>query len=216
MDLGRDPLCLLNLLLEPVHLDGPFARGRLDLAGGARQLVGRDAHGRCEDRLGDAERGGEDDAFAGSALEGEVLGESSDILDVRSSEAVDRLVRIGSRSEVSVAGDKSLEEHRLCVRDVLVLVDEEMTVLIRDRLGDGRVQEEACCLCEQGSVVDERTLAQRPVVAIEKAGEPSPVRTIVRHVFEVGRADELLAAPEDEVGYFVGERAGCEQESERR
>ena len=115
----------------------------------------RDAHGRGEDRFRDAERCGEDDALRGTSLEGEVLGESGHVLDVGSPEAVDRLIGVGRRGQVPVFGSEALQQDGLGMGGVLIFVDEEMAVLVRDCIDDGRIAEKARCLGEQGSVIDE-------------------------------------------------------------
>ena len=113
-------------------------------------------------------------------------------------------------------GDEALKQNRLRVGGVLILVDEEVSVLVGDCRRDRRIGKQPCCLCEQGSVVDERPRTECSVIAIKERRESAPVGPAGRSLGEVARADELLAAPQDEVGHFIGKRARREQRSERR
>ena len=110
-----------------------------------------------------------------------------------------------------MSGYETLQEDRLGMCGVLVLVDEDMPVAAPDGFSDRGIGQEAGSLREKGSVVDNGTITKGSVVAVEERREATPICPVLRTLGEIGRADELLSTPENEVGDFIGEGAGRQE-----
>ncbi len=105
---------------------------------------------------------------------------------------------------------EAVQHHRLGVRGVLILVDEHVPVLVVEPV-EHVAFEDLGRLGEQGAVVEEVPVAERGVVTVQEGGQPAPV--VPAHLGERLGPDQLLPAPQDEVGDFVGEGPCGEQPS---
>ena len=210
LDLGRDPLRLFDLLFEPVGLDRSVLASGDDLACGAGKLVGGHPYCGVQNRLRDPMRRGEHDA-CGRLAAGvwELFWEPGHVLQLGPAEAVDRLVRVGCRSDIAMTPGETLQERCLGVCGVLVLVDEHVAVLAIESVHHLVVGNQGGSFGEQRAVVDGQPIAKGVVVSFEKRSEAAPVVAI--EFGEIVGLDELLTTAEHEVGHLVGEGAGVQE-----
>ncbi len=215
---------------------GAGARARVDLgaaalAGGELVAVGADGGGgeagegdaqgqgagRVEHAAGRAARGGEHgDGGGGAAGRAEGVGEVEDAVHVGAPEGVDRLVGVAEGEERAALSGEGFEEADLGGVGVLVLVDVDRVVRLREVLRDvGAAGEEVGAVDEFGVVDDALEVEHVEVLGEERGGGlPVGAAGAAREAVQGGRIEAEFAAAGEHGAYLVGESARREAGAE--
>ena len=156
LDLAGDPLGFGAGLIEHVGLDSAGMRRRNHRSPApGRSPRCDDPNGRAEDLLGDSEaRGQHQPASRVSLKVSESFAKLGDVGQFRSAERIDRLIGVAGDGEIAVGEGCQFQEPGLGGGRVLVLVDQNETVLVRPRPALSLAVRGLDRHGEQGPVVD--------------------------------------------------------------